>query len=215
MADTAEATDTTDTTAAEVVDNGDGDTANKSFTQEEVNRIVESRLARERGRYSDYDEVKAKANAYDEFEEAQKSELQKERESRERAEAERDTVWEQFQSTTIRSKLLAEAAKSNRNIVDPEGAVEFLLGADSDLLRFDDESGDLTDVAKAMDDLLEKRTYLIASDTSRPTPEQVDQGARGGSPAGQVTEAQLKTMSPHEIVKAREEGRLDSLVRGA
>ncbi len=28
----------------------------------------------------------------------------------------------------------------------------------------------------------------------------------------QITEAQLKTMSPHEIVKAQEEGRLDAIL---
>ncbi len=45
----------------------------KTFTQADVDRIVTNRLAR----YSDYEELKAKASKYDEAEEANKSELQK------------------------------------------------------------------------------------------------------------------------------------------
>ncbi len=40
-------------------DGGDGGEP-KSFTQEQVDQIVEKRLAKERGRYKDYDELKAK-----------------------------------------------------------------------------------------------------------------------------------------------------------
>lgn len=45
----------------------------KTFTQDDVNRIVTSRLSK----YSDYEELKAKAAKFDEAEEANKSELQK------------------------------------------------------------------------------------------------------------------------------------------
>lgn len=34
----------------------------KTFTQEELNSVIESRLARERAKYADYDELKAKAD---------------------------------------------------------------------------------------------------------------------------------------------------------
>ena len=49
----------------------------KTFTQEEVDSIVRDRLQRERAKHADYDTLKAKAEKFDEFEEAQKSELQK------------------------------------------------------------------------------------------------------------------------------------------
>lgn len=39
-----------------------------------------------------------------------------------------------------------------------------------------------------------------------------DQGARGNGGAGQVTDAELKNMSPDEINKARRDGRLNSLL---
>ena len=56
------------------------ETAEKTFTQEDVNKIVEDRLQRERQKYAgmaDYDQVKEKAGKYDELQEASKTELQK------------------------------------------------------------------------------------------------------------------------------------------
>lgn len=54
----------------------------KTFTQEEVNAIVEKRLARAKAEPpADYEELKAKAAKYDEAQEAAKSELQKATES--------------------------------------------------------------------------------------------------------------------------------------
>lgn len=49
----------------------------KTFSQSDVNRIVEDRLRREQAKYADYDDLKAKAAKFDEQEEANKSELQK------------------------------------------------------------------------------------------------------------------------------------------
>lgn len=37
----------------------------RTFTQEEVNSIVADRLSRERAKYADYDDLKAKASQYD------------------------------------------------------------------------------------------------------------------------------------------------------
>lgn len=49
----------------------------KTYTQEEVDKIVEGRIGRERAKYGDYEELKAKATKYEELENANKSELQK------------------------------------------------------------------------------------------------------------------------------------------
>lgn len=49
----------------------------KTFTQEEVNEFVESRLAKERKKYADYDMLKEKAGKYDEQQNEGESELQK------------------------------------------------------------------------------------------------------------------------------------------
>lgn len=55
-------------------------------TQDELNKIVEARLARERAKFADYDDLKTKASEYDKVTEASKTELQKERERAEAAE---------------------------------------------------------------------------------------------------------------------------------
>lgn len=51
--------------------------AEKTYTQADIDRIIGDRLAREKAKYADYEEIKAKAEKYDAAEEAQKSELQK------------------------------------------------------------------------------------------------------------------------------------------
>lgn len=65
-----------DTTA----DAGDN-TEDKGFkpidSQEDLDRIIEKRLARERAKFADYEEVKAKAAKVDEIEEEKKSDLQR------------------------------------------------------------------------------------------------------------------------------------------
>lgn len=62
----------------------------KSFTQEEVDAIVEKRVSCLKSQYSDYDELKAKAGKFDEQEEAGKSELEKARQQAAKYKAELD-----------------------------------------------------------------------------------------------------------------------------
>jgi hypothetical protein len=95
--------------------------------------------------------------------------------------------------------------------VDPEGALEFLLGPDIDLLDFD-EDGVPLNIEDAVRGLTEKRSYLVANGANPAT--SADQGARGGSAPTQLTEADLQNMTPREIVDARNEGRLDNLLSG-
>lgn len=54
-----------------------GESQTRTFSQDEVNAIVGKRLAEEKVKYADYDDLKAKAAKFDEAEEANKSELQK------------------------------------------------------------------------------------------------------------------------------------------
>lgn len=51
--------------------------AGKTFTQSELDQIISERLKREREKYADYDELKGKAEKYDQSVEAGKSEMQK------------------------------------------------------------------------------------------------------------------------------------------
>lgn len=49
----------------------------KTFTQAEVDAIIGDRLQRERSKYSDYTQLKEKADLYDQYQEQSKTELQK------------------------------------------------------------------------------------------------------------------------------------------
>jgi hypothetical protein len=63
---------------------GGGDSYTPPASQADLDRIISDRLARERAKFADYDDLKAKASKLDEQEQASKTELQK---AIERAEA--------------------------------------------------------------------------------------------------------------------------------
>lgn len=66
----------------------------ESFTpitsQEDLNRVLAARLEREREKFSDYEDLRAKAEKFDAAEDAAKTELQRATERAEAAEKERD-----------------------------------------------------------------------------------------------------------------------------
>ena len=59
----------------------------KTFTQEEVNELMGRTRREERGKYADYEDLKAKAAKYDEAQEAAKTELERANERAAKAEA--------------------------------------------------------------------------------------------------------------------------------
>lgn len=97
----------------------------KTFTQAELNAIVADRLSRERGKYSDYEEMKSKAAQFDAAEEARKTELQK---ATERAEALQKQLDEINQKNTIR--VMREKVAKDTGL--PVDMIEFLTGADEE-----------------------------------------------------------------------------------
>lgn len=80
----------------------------RTFTQAELDSIVKDRLARERGKFADYEELKAKATKFDEVEEANKSELQKATEKAQALEAELNNMKKAESLRTIRAKVSEE-----------------------------------------------------------------------------------------------------------
>lgn len=80
----------------------------KTFTQDEVNKIVQERIVRDRKDRADYDELKAKAEKFDALEEASKSELQKATERAEKLEAELTSMKRQQEIKDIRAKVSSE-----------------------------------------------------------------------------------------------------------
>jgi hypothetical protein len=108
-------------------------------------------------------------------------------------------------------KLEAKAAKLFQ---DPEDARAFLASSVDDFI--DGDSLDVQAISDALTDLLEKRPYLGVTQRDekrfKGTGDQGPKGSAGKPP--QVTEAQLKTMTPDQIVKAQNEGRLKDLLGG-
>jgi hypothetical protein len=174
-------------------------------SQQQFDRMVQERIARERAKYADYEELKKAAARLAEIEEANASELEKAQKAAAEAQALLEKTQAEARETRLRAAIIAEAAKPDRKVVDPEAVVALL---DRSSLELDDD-GTPTNIAQAMDSLLEARPYLVAKDGG--TRGSADQGARRGG-ANQITEAELKTMKPEEIEKARKEGRLDHLL---
>lgn len=77
----------------------------KTFTQDEVNAIVAERLKRESGKYSDYEQLKAKASKFDEIEEASKTELQKARDKADKLQKQLETLTKANEVRDIREKV--------------------------------------------------------------------------------------------------------------
>ncbi|MDA4894827.1 hypothetical protein PFZ55_49000 [Streptomyces sp. MS2A] len=129
-------------------------------TQEELNRVIESRLARERQKYADYEDLKKKAAEHDQYLESQKTEHEKALEAA-RAEAAGETRTK-FLGRIVSSevKLAATAA----GFTDPGDVLAFL---DSEELVKDDEP-DVDAIKKAIDKLAADKPYLLKA--GKPTP---------------------------------------------
>lgn len=139
-------------------------TPEKTFTQTELDKIVSERLARERGKYADYDALKEKAAAYDAAEEAQKTELQKALERAEKAEA----TAAAYQAADERNKAVKAAAAAS--------------GVDADLLAM--MRGDTAEEIAANAAALKARFATVAR-----YPNIHDGGSNAAAPA--LTKAEI------------------------
>lgn len=176
-------------------------------SQEQFDRMIQDRIARVKSTPpADYAELQAAAAKLREIELEGQTELERERSRADEAEQKIAANEARMKEIVLRSAILAEAGKADRRIIDPEAVVTLL---DRSTLELDDD-GNPTNVAKAMDSLLEARPYLVApAETGRRG--SADQGARAPGPGGQLTESELEGMSPEQIVQARRDGKLVDL----
>ena len=86
----------------------DNGTGSKTFTQDELNAIVNDRLKRAGEKYKDYDDLKAKAARLDELEAAGKTELEKANKKVADLQAELDGLKKENEATAIRAKVAKE-----------------------------------------------------------------------------------------------------------
>lgn len=77
----------------------------RTFSQTELDSIVKSRVYEEQKKFSDYKELKKKAERLDEIEEASKTELQKATEKAEKLEAELNTMKRDSEIRAIRARV--------------------------------------------------------------------------------------------------------------
>lgn len=82
----------------------------KTFTKDEVNRIVQERLIKDRKDRADYDVLKEKAEKFDALEEASKTELQKATERAEKLEAELSAMRRTNEIEAIRREVESETS---------------------------------------------------------------------------------------------------------
>lgn len=126
-----------------------------------------------------------------------------------KAEARREALAE-ANERILRSEVKAAAAGK---LADPADALRLL---DLSALEVDDDgSVDEDEIADAIDDLVKRKPYLAAQGGRKFTGT-ADQGTRNGGRAkpGQVTRAELAQMTPEQINKALDEGRLTDLLSG-
>ena len=102
----------------------------RTFTQEEFEAELGKRVFRERNKYADYDELKAKAAEYDQLQEASKSELQRAVEERDKLKAELDRLQAEREHAETVARVAAEkgvdAALLARMSGDVDENAEFL-----------------------------------------------------------------------------------------
>lgn len=130
------------------------ETAPRTFTQDEVNRLQGQARRDERAKYSDYQKLRDRAQRADELEAAQLSDAEK-MEAR-AVDAERRAVdaQEQIASAMISAEVKVRA--SQLGIVDPDAA--FLL-LDKTGVTYDASAG-VAGVDDALTQLLEAKPYL-------------------------------------------------------
>jgi hypothetical protein len=139
----------------------------------------------------------AKTNSKDEGDKPDADKIREQAKAEARAEVLRDRALD---------KVETKAAKL---FTDPEDARALLASHVDDFI--DGGRIDVDAITEALEELLKKKPHLAATAPKR-FQGSADSGARNGSKVTQVSEQDLKRMTPEQIVKAREEGRLADLL---
>lgn len=138
-------------------------------TQEDFDRIIQDRIARERNKFADYDELKTKAAEYDQFKESSKSEQQKAIDAA-RAEGANEVAGK-FTTRIVNAEIKATAA--SLGFSDPGDAIA--LFGDISKVEIGDDGPDAEAIKKRLGDIAASKPYLLKAETgpkvrTRPTP---------------------------------------------
>lgn len=193
---------------------GDGQQAapaEKTFTQADVDKIIQDRLARVKQEPpADYEDLKAKAAKLDDLEAANQSELDKLIARAETAEKTATEAQDKARQSDIRSAVIAAATTAGA--VDPDAVLALLP---NDAVTVGDD-GQVTGAEDAVTGLLESKPYLVGQ-AAEPQKQHgsADGGARGsGDGPQQLSRSDLSSMTPEQIVEADNNGQLADLYAG-
>lgn len=136
-------------------------TDEKKFTQADVDAIVEGRLARQKQKYADYDELKEKAGKYEELRNSKKTDAEKNAE----------------EIATLKQQL--EGLTKEKTVTQVRNKVAQETGVPAALLTGEDEET-CKKQAKAIKDFAKPTTYPGPRSNSKPhaSESHVDDGVR-------------------------------------
>jgi len=115
-----------------------GDETGKTFTQAELDRILGERLAREREKYQDYDQLKAASEELKKLKEAQMSEIEKAKTAAAEVEAKlkaKEAEVEALRVEQLRARLVTEAGLPVALASRVRGTTEDEIKADIEELK--------------------------------------------------------------------------------
>jgi hypothetical protein len=189
----------------------------KTFTQEEVNKLLAERVARANKKlekYADYDEVKTKLTEFEKFEEERKK---AEMTVQERLEAEKAEADKKAQEAEERANKALEQAnkrllKAEFRVLAKELGVRkdalddaFVL-ADMTSVEVDEE-GNVQGVKEALETLKKAKAYLFGGvDYADPSPGQYE------AKRGEATQDQAKRKLQELADKAKKTGRIEDKI---
>ena len=144
----------------------ENDGEDRTFTQEELDAILGERLARERKKFSDYDDVKAEVERLRKEEqkraEAEMSEVEKAQAKLQQIQEEKSALENELLDLKLRQAFYEAADNANLQFVSPEARQDALVLALAEL-----EVGDNGDVNadEVIESLQETRPYLFGKKT--------------------------------------------------
>ena len=140
----------------------EGQGPERTFTQEDMNRIQAQTRKEVRNQFADYSQLKERAAKADELEQAQLSEKEKLEARATEAERSAATAAQRIADAMIASEVKVRA--SQLGIVDPDAA---LLLIDRTNVLYNEDSG-VTGVEDALTQLLEDKPYLKGAPNRAP-----------------------------------------------
>lgn len=180
----------------------------KTFTQDELDKIVAERIARERKKYADYDDLKKKAEEYEKAEaERKKAEMTaQERLEAEKAEAQRKAQEAEEAAQRALSAANQRLIKSEFKLLAKEAGIRADALEDAYKLAdvsgvTVDEDGNIAGVKAVVDALIANKPYLVEQPPKK-EPKTV------GGPSGYSAGDEMKTLEAQleEAKKKRDFG---------